>query len=108
MAIIIPHEAQLRHFLKSQLQDGVDENWSIDQLCHNNTVRQLILDACNAVGRKNGFKQLEMLEAIVLTPMEWTPENGLTTAAQKLSRKAILETYKLEIKVIVPSSFPYV
>ena len=29
---------------------------------------------------------MEMLEGVRLTPEEWTPENGMVTAAQKVQR----------------------
>lgn len=98
MAIIIPHEAQLRQYIQAQ-SISVDTSASLEQLCHSDAVRSAVLNACNTAGKKSGFKQLEMLETIVLTPDEWTPESGLVTAAQKLQRKKILETFKDEIKV---------
>ena len=70
-------------------------------LCGLPQVRKLVLEHCNTIGKKNGFKPLEILETVVLTDEEWTPESGLVTAAQKLQRKKILETYKSEIKVCV-------
>jgi long-chain acyl-CoA synthetase len=99
IAIIVPHEAQLRQFLKTQPLDNVDEKVSFEQLCHNDSVTKLILDTCNTIGRNNGLSWRDLLEAIVLSPIEWTPENGLTTATQKLGRKAILATFESEIKV---------
>lgn len=102
MAIIIPHEAQLRQFIQAQEPDGVDPNASLHDLCENETVRSLVLNGCNAAGKKSGFKPLELLETVVLTPDEWTPESGLVTAAQKLQRKKILETFKAEVKKVYP------
>lgn len=101
MAVIIPHEAHLRHTLKQAPLDGVDPDASLHTLCENPGVRKLVLENCNALGKKNGFKPLEILEAVVLTAEEWTPESGLVTAAQKLQRKKILETFGAEIKVSV-------
>jgi long-chain acyl-CoA synthetase len=34
-----------------------------------------------------------MLQEVILTPEEWTPQNGLLTAAQKLQVRAIHGTY---------------
>jgi len=58
------------------------------------------LKACNAVGKKNGFKLMELLEAVVLTPDEWTPESGLVTAAQKIQRSKIAKVFEVEIKAV--------
>ena len=59
-----------------------------------------MLKACNAVGKKNGFKQMELLQAVVLTPDEWTPESGLVTAAQKIQRSKIAKVFEVEIKAV--------
>jgi len=103
IAIIYPHEANLRHAL-TESKNGYSGNAEHDELstlCHDEGVRKLVLSQCNDVGKKSGFKPLEMLEAIVLVSDEWTPESGLVTAAQKIQRKKIAETYKDEIKVSV-------
>ena len=101
MAVIIPHEAHLRHALKQGSVEGADANASLDTLCEHAGVRKFVLENCNALGKKNGFKPLELLEAVVLTADEWTPESGLVTAAQKLQRKKIQERFQSEIKVSV-------
>lgn len=59
----------------------------------------MVLDSCNAAGKKAGFKGMEMLQAVVLTADEWTPENELVTAAQKIQRKKIAGKFGGEIKV---------
>ena len=58
-----------------------------------------LVKECNAVGKKNGFKPIEILEGIILTADEWTPESGLVTAAQKVQRRKVAEHYAMEIKV---------
>jgi long-chain acyl-CoA synthetase len=58
-----------------------------------------VLKECNAMVKKNGFKPMEMLQAVILTPDEWTPESGLITAAQKIQRKKIADAFAKEIKV---------
>ncbi|KAI8996286.1 long-chain-fatty-acid-CoA-ligase [Trametes punicea] len=100
MAIIIPHEGHLRHALESKSLPGVDASQSLADLCHNRAVTSYILKECNAVGKKNGFKQMELLQAVVLTPEEWTPESGLVTAAQKVQRKKVAEAFEKEIKEV--------
>lgn len=106
MAVIIPHEVHLRHALKQGAVNGVDPDASLHVLCEHPGVRKFVLENLNALGKKNGFKPLEILETVVLTAEEWTPESGLVTAAQKLQRKKILETHQAEIKVSVHSLFP--
>lgn len=104
MAIIIPHEGHLRHELQQQ---AGNENGSFNSLAHKSlpdlcrdaTVMALVLKQCNAIGKKNGFKPAEILQAVVLTPDEWTPESGLVTAAQKIQRLKIAKAFEAEIKV---------
>ena len=93
LAIIIPHEAHTRHAL------GIDSSRSLADLAKDPKVRALILKECNAVGKKNGFKPQELLQDVILTAEEWTPENGLVTAAQKIQRAKIAKTFEKEIKV---------
>ena len=94
IAIIYPHEVHLRAALPDE-----DPRTSLGDLCANPKVNALVLKECNAVGKKSGFKGIEMLQAVVLTADEWTPESGLVTAAQKLQRKKIAQRYDAEISV---------
>lgn len=105
MAVIFPNEVHLRQTLRQNALEGVDPEASLHSLCGDSNVRKLVLENCNALGKKNGFKPLEILEAIVLTDEEWTPESGLVTAAQKLQRKKIHERFKSEITVSFPRPF---
>ena len=100
IAIIIPHEPHLRHALESKDLAGVDAKAPLPELCHSKAVAELVLKECNALGKKNGFKQMELLQAVVLTGEEWTPENGLVTAAQKVQRKKVAEAFAAEIKAV--------
>lgn len=97
IAIIVPHEQHLRAALPEE-----NPHASLATLCANDKVRALVLRECNAVGKKSGFKSIEILQAVVLTPDEWTPESGLVTAAQKVQRKKIAERFDAQIKVRAP------
>jgi len=101
IAIIVPHEAHLRSSLPDE-----DSHTSLADLCANPKVKALVLKECNATGKKSGFKGIEMLQAVVLTADEWTPESGLVTAAQKLQRKKIAQRYDDGISVRFFFLFP--
>ncbi|KZT57572.1 long-chain-fatty-acid-CoA-ligase [Calocera cornea HHB12733] len=92
MAIVHPHESNLRHAVGNT-------QVSLPELCEDQKIIDLVLKDLNAVGKKAGLKGMETLQALVLTPDEWTPENGLVTAAQKLQRRKISERYMDEIRV---------
>lgn len=95
IAIIIPHE----HNIRAALPAGFLEDADLPTLCHEEKVKELVLKECNAIGKKNGFKPIETLQAVVLTAEEWTPVNGFVTAAQKIQRKKIADAFDAEIKV---------
>jgi long-chain acyl-CoA synthetase len=100
MAIIIPNEVHLRHALEGK---GIKSDANLAALCHDPVVKDLVLKECNATGKKSGFKPQELLQAVVLTPDEWTPESGLVTAAQKIQRAKIAKTFHDEINVRIYS-----
>ncbi|KIJ30199.1 hypothetical protein M422DRAFT_234970 [Sphaerobolus stellatus SS14] len=95
IAIIHPHESNLRHALAGESRY---ESMDLEHMCHDPKVIDLVLKECNAAGKKGGFKGIEVLQAVVLTHEEWTPESGLVTAAQKLQRRKIDERYQKDIK----------
>jgi long-chain acyl-CoA synthetase len=73
---------------------------------HDQSIRDNVLKSLNGVGKKAGLKPLETLQTVVLTDEEWTPQNGMLTAAQKLNRKTIVQKHKKEIDVRF-SSLPF-
>ncbi|CAA7262325.1 unnamed protein product [Cyclocybe aegerita] len=97
MAIIIPHEIHLRNYLSSK---GLDATPSLADLCSNHDIQQIVLKECNSVGKKNGFKAMELLQSVVLTADEWTPESGLVTAAQKIQRAKIAKAFGHQIEAV--------
>jgi len=97
IAIIIPHEQQLVQTLENK-SGGPPSHTVMADLCKDDRVRDLVLKECLAVGKKNGFKPMELLQAVILTADEWTPESGLVTAAQKVQRRKVAERYAKEIK----------
>lgn len=99
IAIIFPHEANLRHALPAEESGDKYDSMDLAGLCKSPSVQALLLRDCNAAGKRSGFKSIEILQAVVLTPEEWTPQTGLVTAAQKLQRRKIEERYREEIKV---------
>ncbi len=102
IAIIVPHEGHLRAVLTDE-----DAHTSLADLCANEKVKALVLRECNAAGKKSGFKGIEMLQAVILTADEWTPESGLVTAAQKIQRKKVAQRFDAEIKVKFHATFTY-
>ncbi|KAJ8586849.1 acetyl-CoA synthetase-like protein [Rhizopogon salebrosus TDB-379] len=99
IGIIIPHEINLRHALQAK-SVAADVTAQLSDLCGDKAVQDLVLKECNAIGKKNGFKPMEILEAVILTADEWTPESGLVTAAQKVQRSKVAKKFEKEIKAV--------
>ncbi|MBW0503287.1 hypothetical protein O181_043002 [Austropuccinia psidii MF-1] len=99
MAIVFIHEKNLTFACQ---QAGISVNKGVNALCQDEAVTRLVLKDLLATGKKAGFKPLELLQGVILTDEEWTPANGMVTAAQKLNRKTILQYYNEDINKIYP------
>ena len=101
VAVIFPHEANLRHAISLSTDPALARLQEADfaAICSDPYVKHLVLKECNAVGAKNGLKGPEVLCGVVLTPEEWTPETGLVSAAMKLKRNVVAQVFEKDIKV---------
>ncbi|GMK57871.1 hypothetical protein CspeluHIS016_0407050 [Cutaneotrichosporon spelunceum] len=95
--VVMVHPTSLPAFAK---QNGLGDHGDLDAYCEDPAVVNACLKEMNDIGKKQGLKGMELLEAIVLTPDEWTPESGFLTAAQKLQRKTIETHYKDKINAV--------
>lgn len=96
--IVVVNPQSIGHFAKDQnIGNGSTD---AETLVKDKKVIAVVLKELNALGKKAGFKGLELLETVILTADEWTPENGLLTAAQKLNRKDIEKHYAEQIKAV--------
>jgi len=111
IAIVIPVEPTLKALAS---QHGIQGD-HLEELVHNEKLTHLVLKQLQDAGRKNGLGGIEIIDGLFLVSDEWTPQNvsikvslwlslklifllqGLTTAAQKLNRKNILDKYKKEV-----------
>ncbi|KXN83423.1 Long-chain-fatty-acid--CoA ligase 2 [Leucoagaricus sp. SymC.cos] len=94
LGIIVSHEHNVKRALSS-ISPNTLSSATLDDLCYNNDIKIKILQECNAFGKKNGFRPVELL----LRPEEWSAENGFLTAAQKLQRSKIANKFKSGIEV---------
>ncbi|KAI9775862.1 MAG: long-chain fatty acid-CoA ligase [Geoglossum umbratile] len=94
IAIIVPAEPALK---KLATDSGIEGN-HLEDLVHNEKLQSIVLKEMQAAGRKGGLIGIEIIDGVVLADEEWTPQNGLTTAAQKLNRRGILQKYETEVE----------
>lgn len=92
IAIIVPAEPALK-----KLAEQVGAEGSIEELVHNKKVQAVVLRELQAAGRAGGLSGIEIIEGVVVSDEEWTPQNNMVTAAQKLNRKGILKQYEKEV-----------
>ena len=105
----MPNEAPLKTLAK---QSGASGEYH--ELIHNDQVRGAVLKELQAAGKKGGLSGIEIIEGVVLSDEEWTPQNvsdhvmtlletfsdvfqGLVTSAQKLNRKGILNKLQKDV-----------
>ncbi|KAF2019378.1 acetyl-CoA synthetase-like protein [Aaosphaeria arxii CBS 175.79] len=93
IAIIYPAEPALK---KIASENGIEGD-HLEELVHNSKINSIILKQLQTAGQRGGLASFEIIEGVVLADEEWTPQNGLTTAAQKINRKGILEHWKKEV-----------
>jgi len=90
ICIIVPAEPALK---KLASENGIQGD-SLEELVHDKKLNSIVLKQLQSTGQKAGFASFEIVEGVVLADEEWTPQNGLTTAATKINRKGILNKYK--------------
>lgn len=100
IAIIVPAEPHLKK-IAEELGIGGE---SIEELVHEKKLQAAVLRELQAAGRSGGLSGIEIIEGVVVSDEEWTPQNNLVTAAQKLNRKGILSKYKKEVAEAYSSS----
>ena len=113
VAIIVPAEPALK---KLASENGI-KGETLESLVHDEKLRGLVLQRLQGAGRAGGLRGIEIISGVVLSDEEWTPHNvshefhksyffssmlttnlqGFLTAAQKLQRRKITETYQAGI-----------
>ena len=94
IALIVPMEPALKKIAASIGVEG-----HLEELVHNKKVNSAVLKELQNQGRQGGLSGIEIIDGVVLSDEEWTPQNGLVTAAQKLNRRGILQKYKQEVAI---------
>ncbi|CAF9904717.1 MAG: long-chain fatty acid-CoA ligase [Alectoria fallacina] len=93
VAIIVPAEPALKKLAE---ENGIEGN-GIEDLVHSKKLNSIVLKEMQAAGRGGGLTGPEIIDGVVMSDEEWNSANGLTTAAQKINRRALLSKYQKEI-----------
>jgi len=89
VAVVVPNG---EHF--NELTGNKGE---LAKACKEKKYAALAQKAIADYGVKNGLEKFELPSKVILTTDEWTPDNGLVTAAFKIRRREIVDKYKADI-----------
>lgn len=71
IAIVVPAEPALKALAS---ENGIQGS-GIDDLCHNDKMHSAVLKEMQAAGKKGGLSGIEIIDGVVLSEEEWTPQN---------------------------------
>lgn len=94
VAVVVPNETVVVEIAK---KNGINDGEHLSQLIHNRQLSNIILERLLTTGKKGGLIGIELLQSIILTDYEWTPQSGLVTSAMKLNRREIIKKHRVEI-----------
>jgi len=66
-------------------------------MVHDEKMKLIVLKELQSAGKAGGLQSIEMIDGVVMSDEEWNPQNGYTTAAQKLQRKKIINHFQKDI-----------
>ena len=93
IALIIPNQKSL-YILAKELH--LNDN-NFDLLCQNRLIVEKVYKEINEFGLQYKLNRRELPLKIKICSEDWTPDNGMLTAALKLKRNHILNKYKKEV-----------
>lgn len=93
VAIVVPIHSKLTEIAKEL---GVND-LSFEALCEDEKVKKAFLTTLHNQAKEAKLKPAEIIADVYLTHEEWTSDNGLLTAAQKLKRNNINKQYKEQL-----------
>ena len=93
IALVIPNRRSLL-ILAKELKINED---NFEDLCENRLIVEKVHKEINEMGIQYKLNRRELPLKIKICPKEWTPDNGMLTAALKLKRYNIFNEYKKEI-----------
>lgn len=87
-ALVVTDETKAMAFAR---EHGIEGAWP--EILKNKTFQDKATASFAEIAKKNKRKSFEIVKKVVVLSDEWTPENGILTAAQKLKRREIDKRY---------------
>ncbi|KAJ9091805.1 hypothetical protein QFC20_007535 [Naganishia adeliensis] len=95
IAIVFPHEGNLRNHLKSA---NIGSEAQLEDLCKDPKVKDYIKKQLLVTGQKGGLKGPELLQDVIVDSEAWVPDNNKVTATNKTNRTALVKIFDKQIK----------
>jgi long-chain acyl-CoA synthetase len=92
IALVVPIEHEIKAIAGSLQISG-----TYDTLCANPAITEHVMHLLIESAKKANFKGAELVKQVTLLSDEWTAENGMLTAAQKIKRKEVIAKYTTHI-----------
>lgn len=93
IALVLPERNQIESLAAKLNKDHL--SW--EEKCKDKEIENHVLKCLIDEGTSRGLLRYEIPTKIKLCPEEWTPDNGLTTAAMKIRRHQIKQYYQKDI-----------
>lgn len=92
IAIVFPFAKAVQNWAEKTGEKG-----NFHELCEKPKLQAVILASLTDAAKAGKLKGIEVVQRVIVTAEEWTPENDLLTAAMKLKRANIVARFKKEI-----------
>jgi long-chain acyl-CoA synthetase len=96
VAVVTTNESALRDLAHDR---GI-YNWTLEELSRDTTLKDTLIQMMHTYGKSGGLSGIELVEGVVISAEEWTPQNGLMTPSHKLNRKRLWEKYEDQINTV--------
>ncbi|KAJ3414882.1 long-chain fatty acid-CoA ligase [Chytridiales sp. JEL 0842] len=97
VALVQPVEKEVVYYCKANNLFRDPENMELSDLVAHPEVSKAVVESLKEVAKKVDLKPAEIVQAVFVAGEEWTPQNGLLTAAMKLKRKDLVKHYMPQI-----------
>ncbi|MFH4975008.1 hypothetical protein AB6A40_001717 [Gnathostoma spinigerum] len=95
IAVVVPEEEELVRIARQNL--GL-QNLTMNDLCANKKVKQMVMEDMLQVGRTAGLNKLEQVKDIILTSEPFSIKNGLLTPTLKNRRPYLRRHFAKDLK----------
>ena len=93
-------QLKMEHTMKWAKDNGVAGDF--ESLLKNEKVYEAVMNDMKEQHKNSDLSHLEKLVAVCLLNDPWTPENGCLTAANKLQRNAVIQSFEKEFNDLKP------